>query len=262
MTSLPTHCDILNADLDGPQAIITINNPDKHNIMTLSAWRAIPELIQQLTALETVHLIIFRGAGEKAFVAGADISEFDDQFAGDGGLDYDGATVAAFDAIRHCPKPTLAAITGFCLGGGLGLALSCDIRFARADSVFGIPAARLGLAYPASALHHLQHLIGRSAAADILFSARQLDAPEAHQLGLIQHIIAPDQYEEALHTYCSRITANAPLTIQAAKYTLDHTNEAAQTRITEWALRCLNSADYREGRTAFKEKRRPIFKGR
>lgn len=264
-TEIDTNCDILKAHVAAQIGVITIHNPSKHNIMTLEAWAALPAIVAQMTRAPNIRLIMVRGAGDRAFIAGADISEFDDRFSGDAGTSYDQTTVAAFDALRHCPLPTLAAISGFCLGGGLGLALSCDIRLARDDARFSIPAARLGLAYPASALQHLQHIVGRANAADILFSARQLDATEAHQKGLVQQVIAYDQFDQAINSYCEQIVANAPLTIQAGKYTLDAASNADANAYSKerdaWTLKCLNSADYQEGRRAFREKRPPKFSG-
>lgn len=258
--TITSSSELVAAEYHDHMAVITIDNPSKHNIMNLAAWRALPELMQRLANIEDIRLIVIRGAGDEAFVAGADISEFDDQFAGDGGLAYDAATVAAFEAMRNCPLPTLAAIKGFCMGGGLGLALACDLRFARDDAIFSIPAARLGLAYPASAVHHLQHIVGRAMAADLLFSARRLKAPEAHAAGLVQHLVSQADFESTLQAYCGQIINNAPLSIQAAKFTLDQPHATGDHEI--WAKRCLNSKDYAEGRQAFRDKRAPHFSGR
>ena len=177
------------------------------------------------------------------------------------GTDFDRATIAAFDAVAACPVPTLAAIEGYCIGGGLGLAVACDLRLARADSRFGIPAGKLGLGYPANATRQLARLVGPSEAKRILFTAGTMNAKTARRIGLIQEKAADADFENALDAMIGQIAANAPMSLQAAKYILDHP-QAAQDDIKKRLADCLASEDYKEGRTAFMEKRRPVFKGR
>jgi enoyl-CoA hydratase len=242
MLRLETDCAIIDAHHSQHIANIIINNQARHNIMTRAAWEAIPPLMSKIAQLPDIRLVLIRGAGEKAFIAGADISEFDDAFSGPSGMGYDTATVNAFEAVSACPFPTIAAIRGYCIGGGLGLALACDIRLASDDSKFGIPAGRLGLAYPTQAIHRLSSIVGSATAKDIIFSA--------------------ERFNEKLAQYCEQLCSNAPLSLQAAKFSIDQGPMGDLEAMYHFTLNCLSSEDYAEGRIAFKEKRVPTFKGK
>src|SRR4030088_2417222 len=181
-------------------------------------WGAFPVLLAQAEADDRVRMVVFSGAGEKAFVSGADISQFEDMRAArEAVARYEIIAEAALTGIYRFNKPTLACISGFCVGGGINVAISCDLRIASSDSVFFIPAARLGLGYRHSALKILVDLIGPGAAKDLFFTARGVDADEAKSLGLVNRVCPPDALAELLSEYTTALATNAPLTVRAAK---------------------------------------------
>ncbi len=239
---------------------LRFNLPQKHNVIDLEGWQAITPVMQKFAATDNIRLVVLRGIGGKAFVAGADIAQFEEVLSGPDGSDFDRATINAFDAIADCPIPTLAAIEGYCIGGGLGIAAACDLRMARDDSRFGIPAGKLGLAYPANATHQLARLVGVSEAKRIIFTAANLKVPEALNIGLINMAEAAENFETALGELISQIASNAPMSLQASKFVLDNP-KAAHEQIKKRLADCLASDDYAEGRRAFMEKRKPAFKG-
>ena len=252
----------LRAEISSHLACVTISYPKRHNIIDLEGWLAFPDLMARLADNPDVRLIVLRGAGGKAFVAGADIAQFAEKFSGPNSSEYDAATVNAFNAVTQCPVPTLAAIEGYCIGGGLGLALACDLRLARDDANFAIPAARLGLAYPASATERLRDTVGPSRAKDILFTARKLNAHEALAIGLVDYVAPASDFETELVRRVASICANAPLTLRAAKAVLERRPDTDQAELDRKIASCFASADYEEGRLAFMEKRTPEFKGK
>jgi len=240
---------------------LRFNLPEKHNVIDLEGWQGIAIAMQKLASLDDIRLIILRGIGGRAFVAGADISQFEEVLAGPEGTAFDQATVAAFDAIADCPIPTLAAIEGYCIGGGLGLAVACDLRLARDDARFGIPAGKLGLAYPANATHHLSRLVGAAHAKRIIFTADRLSIDEGERIGLVQHRVTAEAFESELDRLAETICAMAPMSLQASKFILDHPQADAAT-VKKRLADCLASDDYAEGRQAFMQKRAPVFKGK
>lgn len=264
-TALPCPASRLTAALETTQngviGHLRFDYPDKHNVIDLEGWQAIAPLMADFAATDNMRLIVMRGVGGRAFVAGADIAQFDEVLSGPEGTDFDRATVSAFDAIAACPIPTLAAIEGYCIGGGLGIAAACDIRVSRDDGRFGVPAGKLGLAYPANATQHLARLVGAAEAKRILFTAANLDAATALRIGLVQEVFAADNFDTALAATIALIVANAPLSLQTSKYILDNPH-ADTAEIKKRLADCLASADYEEGRTAFMQKRKPVFKGK
>jgi len=252
---------------DGSTLHIQFNNPARHNALSVDMWEAIPPLLNQAAADERVRLIVFSGAGEKAFVSGADISQFEDQRAAQEAVArYEAMAEAALTGIERCPVPTLACIRGWCIGGGVNVAIACDIRIAAADAVFSVPAARLGLGYRYSAMKNLVDLLGPGMAKDLFFTARRIDAAEAKAVGLVSRVCPVEGLEALLAEYTQALADNAPLTIRAAKFisgeVLKASPQADLERCQQMIRDCFASEDYAEGRRAFMEKRRPAFKGR
>ncbi len=254
-------------DADGSTLHIRFNNPERHNALSVDMWEAVPVLLAQAEADERVRLVVFSGAGEKAFVSGADISQFEDMRAArEAVARYEAMAEQALMGIYNFSKPTLACIRGYCIGGGVNVAMSCDLRIAASDAVFSIPAARLGLGYRYSAMKNLVDLVGPGVAKDLFFTARRIGAPEAKEVGLITRVAAPDQLEALLAEYREALAANAPLTVRAGKAIvaeiLKPSPEIDFDKCKQLILGCFQSDDYAEGRKAFMEKRKPVFRGK
>ena len=252
--------------LDQTTLHIRFNNVARHNALSVDMWEAVPVLLSQAEQDMRVRLVVFSGAGEKAFVSGADISQFEDMRAAKEAVTrYEQMAETALMSIYNFPKPTLACIRGYCIGGGVNVAISCDMRIAASDAVFSVPAAKLGLGYRYSAMKNLVDLIGPGAAKDLFFTARRLDAQEALQLGLISRVCETEKLPALLSEYTSALAANAPITIAAAKAItkeiLNPSPELDMALCQQLIRNCFESADYAEGRKAFMEKRKPIFKG-
>jgi enoyl-CoA hydratase len=246
---------------------IRFNNPARHNALSVDMWEAVPALLAQAERDRQIRLIVFSGAGERAFVSGADISQFEDMRAArEAVVKYEEMAETALMAIYDCKLPTLSCIRGYCIGGGVNVAISCDIRIASTDSVFSVPAARLGLGYRYSAMKNLVDLIGPGAAKDLFFTARRIDAAEAKSLGLVTRVCAPDDLPALLAEYSSALADNAPLTVQAGKAItaeiLKPSPELDFDLCQKLIQSCFASEDYAEGRKAFMEKRKPVFKGK
>lgn len=262
---LDTEKIIGRVDDDGIGWLI-FNQPERHNALSLEMWQGIGDVLESYASDPDVRVAIMRGAGGKAFVSGADISEFDTKRGTAAQKDQYGVVAGrANHWLATFDKPFIALIEGFCIGGGLATALSADIRFATPDSRFGIPAARLGLGYEYPGLAKLARLVGPARARDIMFSARFMEAPEAQDMGLINFIVDREDIERDTIAYAERIATNAPLTVKAAKAAInawERGSREAEVKIVEELVNgCFDSADYKEGRRAFKEKRTPDFKG-
>lgn len=247
--------------------LLTFNHPERRNAMSLEMWQGLGDAAEALQADASVRVVVMRGAGGKAFVSGADISEFEQQRANAAQKEAYGRIAARGTlGLANLTKPLIALIEGFCIGGGLALALTADVRFAAAGSRFGIPAAKLGLGYEYAGIAALARLVGPSAAKDILFSARFLETDEALRIGLVNAVYEPAELESKVYDYARRVAANAPLTVHAAKQAMrvferySITDES--TEINALVDRCFDSDDYREGRSAFLDKRTPKFEGR
>jgi enoyl-CoA hydratase len=254
-------------DADGSTLHIRFNNPERHNALSVDMWEAVPVLLALAEADERVRLVVFSGAGEKAFVSGADISQFEDMRAArEAVARYELMAEQALMGIYNFSKPTLACIRGYCIGGGVNVAMSCDIRIASSDAVFSIPAARLGLGYRYSAMKNLVDLVGPGVAKDLFFTARRISAVEAKEVGLISRVCAPDQLPALLAEYTEALAANAPLTVRAGKAIvaeiLKPSPEVDFDKCKQLIQGCFQSEDYAEGRKAFMEKRKPVFRGK
>ncbi len=254
----------LEVDIEGPCATISINRAERRNALNFAMWEAIPGLISEIESITEIRLIVIAGKGPD-FSAGADISEFEVLRASpEGARRYDANTELAYDVIRHSRLPTMAAIRGACIGGGFGLAMACDIRVAQDNSVFAVPAGRLGLAYPVNSLGHIASIIGPGNAKDMLLSARRLDSGEALSVGILSQVTSGD-LNELVGKYIHQICANAPLTLRAAKGAIDafvDSSESANQAAEDQVNACFESEDFLEGRTAFIEKRAPVFHGK
>jgi enoyl-CoA hydratase/carnithine racemase len=255
------------AEKDGSIGWLIFDHPERRNAVTQGMWQQIGEMLEDFAKDEAIRVVVLRGAGDKAFVSGADISQFGQQRRNAAEVEASNRlTDAARQALATFEKPTIAMIQGFCLGGGLAIALMCDLRFATQDSTFGIPAARLGVGYGAQSVGSLQALVGPAYTREILFTGRRFSGEEALRMGLINRLLSGNELASYVQDYAAMIGANAPLTIRAAKLASTELLKAGADRdltvIQRAVETCFNSADYQEGRTAFMEKRPPRFTGR
>jgi enoyl-CoA hydratase len=257
----------LKAWVEGAVLHLRFNNPAKHNAISVEMWEAVPPLLDQAEKDDAIRMVVFSGEGTKAFASGADISQFEDMRAAREAVKkYEHMAEDALMGLYRFSKPVVAAIRGYCLGGGVNMAISCDIRIASSDSVFGIPATRLGLGYRFSALKNLVDLVGPGAAQDLFYTGRRIKADEAKAIGLVSRVVPPEEFDMLLAEYVEAITTGAPLTIRAGKRIIREVLKAddnidmalCKQLITD----CFESDDYAEGRRAFMEKRKPVFKGR
>ena len=245
-------------------ATVVLANEGRFNAMSLSMWRRLGQVLADLRADPSVRVLVLRGEGERAFVSGADISEFETQRSSpDGVAAYDAAVDQAQTGLAEFPRPVIAAISGICYGGGLGLALACDLRYAAPSARFRMPAARLGLGYALNGMQRMVDVLGAANASELFYTARVCDAQEALRIGLVNAVV-PDCFAHAAQV-AAQIAANAPLTIAAAKLAIQTVLSGRQeARAAEVALavrRCFESRDYVEGRQAFADKRPPYFTG-
>lgn len=239
---------------------IVFSNPARHNALTEDMCAQLIEALTAFAADDEVRLCTMTGAGDRAFVSGADIGGLPTGPRPPGGR---GSIATAFDALEAFEKPLIAMIRGWCLGGGLAVAMKADMRFCATDAQFGVPAARLGVGYPIDATRDLVSLVGPSAAKSILFVGARLPADEALRLGLVDEVLAPDALEDRVAAIAQAICANAPLSIRTAKAAVNHiVREGGEAEhVTALVRQCFASADFAEGRAAFLEKRAPVFRG-
>jgi enoyl-CoA hydratase/carnithine racemase len=253
---------------DGPIGWIVFNQPEKRNAVSQEMWELMPDYVKDLAADDAIRVVVLRGAGDQAFVAGADISQFKERRRNmDDEAEYSRISARGQEALATLAKPLLAMIHGYCVGGGVSIAITCDMRLAADDARFGIPAARLGLGYHYRGMEKLMALVGPAYTKEIFFTARtDFSAADALRMGLINQVVPRAELEAFTRQYALTIARNAPLTVRSAKNTVEQLLRPAAERDTALLDRliaeCFNSQDYQEGVRAFSEKRRPQFQGR
>jgi len=251
---------------DGVVARIVFNQPEKRNAVNLEMWEAVEAALDVFAEDGDVRVLVLSGAGGKAFVAGADISKFESERAtAEGIAHYNAATARVYAKVEAFPKPVIAQIDGFCVGGGVALAVCCDLRICGESSQFAIPAARLGLGYGFDGVNRLTNLIGPAFAKEIFFTARRFDAEEVRTMGLVNRVVPDAQVGAFAEDYARKIAENAPMTVNSIKFIVNQTRKDADVRDLEacaaMVKACFDSRDYIEGRRAFMEKRKPDFVG-
>jgi enoyl-CoA hydratase/carnithine racemase len=268
MTATPeqTAEEKLLARKDGAVAHIIFNNPARHNAVSLEMWQRMIRLLEDFAADDSLRALVVTGAGGKAFVSGADISKFESERASEEGVRrYNETSAKVYETLYNFPKPTIARIEGYCIGGGMNLAVCCDLRFCSDGSKFGIPAAKLGLGYGYTGLKRLSDIVGISRAMEMFYTARQFTAAEASHMGLVNAVVPAAALDAAVAETTRMISENAPLTIAAIKASAREiakpSGERDHARLDRMVQACFHSSDYIEGRRAFMEKRKPKFTG-
>src|SRR6201995_4351671 len=247
--------------------VVTFNNPEKRNAMSLEMWEGLGQALTELRDDLAGRVVVLVGAGDKAFVSGADISQFEKtRHNAAASEEYSRKSEAQRALLGNYPKPTLPCIRGFCLGGGMQVAMLADIRFASDNSQFGIPAAKLGIAYGYDGLRNLVSLVGPSWARLIMYTGMRIDSAEALRIGLVDRVLPDAGLGDATLQVARTISGNAPLAIKAAKITIAQVLKDPAARdfdaIKDIGIACMDSEDFREGRRAFMEKRKPVFRGK
>lgn len=257
----------LGVEKRGAVGWIVFDQPAKKNAINGAMWRGIPEAMAKFDADAEIRCVAFRGTGTEAFAAGADISEFEKVRAGGSEVsEYDGLLDRVLHSIQDSRKPSVALIHGFCMGGGLEVALACDLRYCGETAQFGIPAAKLGIAYNVEGHKRLLETVGHACAREIMFLGRRYGAQDALAMGLVHRVLPDASLESYVDEVIATLLANAPLSIANSKTILEEYSKSAGTpdhaRMQAAIERCAKSEDYQEGRRAFMDKRKPQFRGR
>jgi enoyl-CoA hydratase/carnithine racemase len=252
---------------EGAIGWLIFDSPARRNAVSLGMWQAIPGVLEDFGADPQVRVVVLAGAGDKAFVSGADISQFESQRSGPEAVQrYEEIAEGAQLRLQRFDKPTVAMIRGYCLGAGVNIANVCDLRIAADDARIGIPAAKLGLGYRVSSTKNLVDVAGAANAREMLLTGRQYSAAEAKAMGLLHHVVSVPEFEDFTKRTCETLAANAPLTMRTAKRIIRELLESPRgfdaARAKAWVRECFDSADYAEGRKAFMEKRKPLFTGK
>ena len=254
----------INSYIEDNIGYIILDNPNRLNAISLSMWEKIGLSLDKFKEDKNLRCIVLRGKGNKSFSAGADISEFKDNRSQEKAvLQYDNVSKNTLNRIQKFSKTTIAIIDGYCIGGGLATALSCDVRLASEKSTFAIPAAKLGLAYDYLGIKRLREIVGPAKAKYIFYTARQFSSNEALRIGIIEEVFQNDSFSKDVMSVLNTINSNAPLTISSAKLAIDAdpSDDEMFKKCKELERICFSSKDYEEGRLAFSEKRKPVFKG-
>src|SRR3954462_9945472 len=251
---------------EGSVGYVIFNNPERHNAVSLDMWQAAGEMLDDFRQDNNIKVVVVTGNGGKAFVSGADISRFEKERSDEEAVArYNKVVEKSYAAFHEFPKPVIAMIRGYCIGGGMGLASCCDIRIATEGSKFAVPAAKLGLGYAYPGLKRLVDVVGPSFAMEIFYTARQFTAAEALAMGLVNRVVPGAELEDYVKKYAETIARNAPLTIRAVKKVISEVLKDESKRdmkgADEAVKTCFRSKDYTEGRDAFMEKRKPVFTG-
>jgi len=255
------------AEKQGPVGWLTFNNPARRNAISIDMWEAIPKVLDRFEQDPEVRVIVLKGEGDKAFVSGADVSQYEKQRSSAEGIQYyEEIAGRVAERLQSCDKVIIAMIRGYCLGAGVNIALCCDLRIAAEDAKLGIPAAKLGLGYRAASLKNLIDIIGPAYAREVLITGRHFSAAEAKTMGLVHRVAPVAELESLVLEYCAMISENAPLTIRASKRIVRELLKSSATFDAEACAalvkQCFESQDYIEGRRAFMEKRKPLFQGK
>jgi enoyl-CoA hydratase len=254
------------AEAAGGVGTITFNQPEKRNAMSIAMWHGLSQALDAFAADDEIRVVVLTGAGDKAFVSGADISQFGEhRDNADAQTRYDALTSVGREKLGSYVKPVIAQIRGFCLGGGLGIAMQADLRIASDDSQFGIPAAKLGLGYGYGMVSKLVSLVGPAHAKMLLFSGERIAGAEAARIGLVNRLVPGGELASHVRALAGTLAGNAPLTLSAAKMAVGVSSGQGRHTvddITAAVAACFDSADYKEGRAAFAQKRKPSFMGR
>ena len=255
------------AEKQGQLGRVIFDNPKKHNAVSKAMWDALADTMEAFGADDAVRVVVLEGAGEKAFVSGADISRFEDERANADRIKEYGISVnRGYHAVQHALKPTIAKVGGYCFGGGLGIAVCCDLRICSDNSSFCIPAAKLGVGYGHQNTRVLIDLVGPSFAKEIFYTGRRFDAEEARMMRLVNRVVPRAELDDYVQNYVDTMTTNAPLSLRSTNLIInellkdeDHRDMALCDELVE---DCARSEDIEEGRRAFMEKRKPVFAGR
>ena len=255
------------AEKQGPVGWLTFNNPARRNAISIDMWEAIPKVLDRFEQDPEVRVIVLKGEGDKAFVSGADVSQYEKQRSSAEGIQYyEEIAGRVAERLQSCDKVIIAMIRGYCLGAGVNIALCCDLRIAAEDAKLGIPAAKLGLGYRAASLKNLIDIIGPAYAREVLITGRHFSAGEAKAMGLVHRVVPVAELESLVLEYCAMISENAPLTIRASKRVVRELLKLSPAFDAEACAalvkQCFESQDYIEGRRAFMEKRKPVFQGK